>query len=397
MKLTAEQEKELKNFPPALRALVERELEAGNSIKEIGHSFPAPPAGAYFKMAKKVTTRPRVSGSGLDFYDRNSSIYSGEFTDAKRFYFVIEPPSPPEPEADMDAIRKDFADRVAKSDAARRVAQEADRSSRMMAATKSKGSKARRKPRPATEKSEEGPRLPAHSVLQSSTKTGAKWLLHFQDSRPPQEIQFKLEQRLMALMPPEMEEGKLVCRGKVKMTGAPYSLVLTYEAALPKTNCYSLRVEASWADSSEKYYEYHQKTSGGWFEFWTRDFMRSSPPAPDAGSPKRYQDVCEAALKAEKHLDSVEAIQEAIIAAMKRGFGFSTSHKEGGTRIYWENGRFVRSDYGECNDLTEYKSEAEFLKFLWQFYEWQTRSNAYPDRYPDFEVWKLILRLQNAR
>ena len=54
MKLTTEQQKELANFPPTLRALVERELEVGNSIEEVGHSFPAPPAGAYFKMAKVI-------------------------------------------------------------------------------------------------------------------------------------------------------------------------------------------------------------------------------------------------------------------------------------------------------------------------------------------------------
>jgi hypothetical protein len=57
----------------------------------------------------------------------------------------------------------------------------------------------------------------------------------------------------------------------------------------------------------------------------------------------------------------------------------------------------VRSDYGECNDLTEYKSEAEFLKFLYEFYEWQTRSDVYPDHLPDFDVWKLILCLQNSK
>src|SRR5262245_7645711 len=104
--LTAEQQKELAQFPPALRALVESELAAGNSIVEVGHNFPAPPAGAYFKLAKKASTRPRVSGSGLDFYDRDSSIYSGEFTDAKRFYFVLEPPNSPPPEPDMNAVRK---------------------------------------------------------------------------------------------------------------------------------------------------------------------------------------------------------------------------------------------------------------------------------------------------
>jgi hypothetical protein len=106
MSLTPEQKIELAQFPPELRALIELELAAGNSIVEVGHSFPAPPAGAYFKLANKVTTRPRVSGSGLQFYERNSSVYSGEFTDAERFHFVIEPPNPLPSEPDMDAIRR---------------------------------------------------------------------------------------------------------------------------------------------------------------------------------------------------------------------------------------------------------------------------------------------------
>src|SRR5688572_1165832 len=106
MSLTPEHQKELARFPPVLRALIEAELAVGNSIEEIGHSFPAPPAGAYFKLANKVSTRLRASGDGLNFYERNSSIHSGEFTDATRFYFVLEPPNPPPLEPDMDAIRK---------------------------------------------------------------------------------------------------------------------------------------------------------------------------------------------------------------------------------------------------------------------------------------------------
>jgi hypothetical protein len=95
----------LAEFPAPLRALLEAELAAGNEIVEVASCFPAPPAGAYAKLARSITTRPRVGTPELSFYDRNSSIYSGEWTDAKRFYFVIEPPRPPEPEPDMDAIR----------------------------------------------------------------------------------------------------------------------------------------------------------------------------------------------------------------------------------------------------------------------------------------------------
>ena len=69
-------------LPRILRALLDAELAAGNEIVEVGHSFPAPPAGAYFKLARPVTTRLRAPGDGLDFRDFASSIYSGEFTDA---------------------------------------------------------------------------------------------------------------------------------------------------------------------------------------------------------------------------------------------------------------------------------------------------------------------------
>ena len=86
----------LAEFPPALRALVEAELAAGNTVLEIGHGFPAPPVGAYVKLGRAVTTRERRSTPELSFYDRHSSLYSGEWTDARRFFFVIEPPRPPD-------------------------------------------------------------------------------------------------------------------------------------------------------------------------------------------------------------------------------------------------------------------------------------------------------------
>lgn len=96
---------QLAAFPPALRRLIKAELAAGNEVVEISSCFPAPPAGAYARLARPVSTRARKKTKALDFYDRNSSIYSGEWTDAKRYYFVIEPPNPPPPEPDMDAIR----------------------------------------------------------------------------------------------------------------------------------------------------------------------------------------------------------------------------------------------------------------------------------------------------
>jgi hypothetical protein len=100
--------RELQAFPAALRELVEAELGAGNSIVEIASTFPAPPAGAYVKLSQKVTTRARASWAGVNFYDRNTSSYSGEFADERRFFFVLEPPNPPEIERNMDEIRAEM-------------------------------------------------------------------------------------------------------------------------------------------------------------------------------------------------------------------------------------------------------------------------------------------------
>lgn len=374
MNLTPEQQKELAQFPSALRALIEAELAAGNSIVEVGHSFPAPPAGAYFKLASKVSTRPRASSDGVSFYDRNSSIYSGEFTDAKRFYFVVEPPNPPPPEPDMDAIRKAHDP---KPDSLTRLAQRSVGSSTEIAISESS--------------SEEG--LKPRRVLESTeTATGAIRILHFEDKRPPQEVQFAVERELMTLFAKTMNDGKLCMLARGNVNGARYNFELRFEAALFFRNCYSLRVEVSWADQPANSHDYFRKTSDSWFSLWTRDLMAANPPKADAGSPERYRKLAEAALAAETHLDSVAAIQQAIIAGVKDGGSYSTSHKEGGTNIFWRNDKFIRSDFGDYPDHKEFTDEAEFLKMLQQFCQWDVHRLAGQNKLSEFDTWKLILR-----
>lgn len=97
------------DFPAALRELVEAELAAGNEIAAIDSGFPAAPVGCNVRLTKLVSTRPRVKTAAVDFYERNMPDYSGEYTDAKRHFFVLEPPLPPPPPPDMDAIRAGLA------------------------------------------------------------------------------------------------------------------------------------------------------------------------------------------------------------------------------------------------------------------------------------------------
>ena len=120
--------------------------------------------------------------------------------------------------------------------------------------------------------------------------------------------------------------------------------------------------------------------------------MEANSPEADAGSPDRYRKLAEAALQAEADLDSVAAVQQAIVAGMKRGGSFGDSHKEGGSNIYWRSDKFIRSDYGDHPGQQEFTDGAEFLKMLQQFCHWDVHRLAGPNKLSEFDSWKLILR-----
>lgn len=391
MSLTTEQQNEIAQFPAVLKALVEAELAAGNAIVEVGHSHPAPPAGAYCKLANKVSTRPRAAGGGLDFYERNSSSHSGEFTDAKRFFFVLEPPNPPPPEPDMDAIRKSLEPKPSP------IAQHAQRDAPVFVGIARNTPTRSRKKAPAqqgTRQKSPATKAPAadQAIINTETPAGRRHLLHFRDPRPPHEIQFALERQLMSLFAATLTRGQLHLRAKANVNGADYKFELCLLAALPAENYYSLRTEVSWPSPSSANDDYFRKTSNSWIQLWTRELTPANPPAPDSGSMELYEQLCQAALHAEAHLDSVAAVQQAVIAGLKRGGSFANSHKEGGTNITWRMDRFVRSDYGDDPDLKEYRDEAEFLTVLRQFCSFDLTRHAGKEQRSELDTWKLILR-----
>ncbi|HMO63618.1 MAG TPA: hypothetical protein PKE47_00045 [Verrucomicrobiota bacterium] len=189
-----------------------------------------------------------------------------------------------------------------------------------------------------------------------------------------------------------MADGKLWWRANATVVGERYEFELRFEAALSFRNGYSLRVSTSWAKQAAANHDYYRKMSDSWFAMWTRDLMAAIPPKPDAGSSERYRKLAEAALAAETHLDSVAAIQQAIVAGIKQGGTYGTSHKEGGTNIFWRGGKFIRSNYGDYPDHKEFTAEAEFLQMLWQFCRWDVHRHAGPEKLSEFDAWKLILR-----
>ncbi|MBL8002058.1 MAG: hypothetical protein JNL05_08870 [Flavobacteriales bacterium] len=374
---------QLAEFPAALRALVEAELQAGNSIVAIEHGFPAAPCGTSVKLANAVRDERRRSVGEVVFYARNNSSYAGEFTTRERHFFVLEPPLPPEPYPDMDAIRRSLEP---KPDALAQLAQREARSGpelvRSMIGARTTDEQA--KPAP----------IPKGALTAVETATSAKRLLHFRDHRPPHAIQFALERDLMTLFTAAMQNDRLIMVASAKVVGARYDLTLRFEVAMPNTHCYSLCVETSWADAAATHHDYYRHTADSWFSHWTRDLQPAEPPEDlEEGSSERYQRICAASLNAEAHLDSVPALQQAIIAAMKSGARFSTSHKEGGTHITWTGERFVRTDYGDYPDHITYASEAHFLDALRKFYDGETSANVYPEKVSELVAWRLILRL----
>lgn len=373
---------QLAEFPAPLRELVEAELQAGNSIVAIENGFPAAPCGASVKLANAVKDERRLSTAEVSFYARNSSSYAGEFTTDQRHFFVLEPPLPPEPEPDMDAIRKAHDP---KPDALSRLAQREARSGPEVV-------RSMMQERVTAEPAQPAP-VPKGALTSTETATSAIRLLHFRDHRPPHEVQVALERDLMTLFTASMQNGQLTFTASAKVVGARYDFELCFEAALPHTHCYTLCVATSWADAAATHHDYYRHTADSWFSHWTRGFMPADPPEGEDGTSERYLRICAAALNAEAHLDSVPALQQTIVAAMKQGARFSTSHKEGGTNITCNGEHFVRSDYGDYPDHITYATEAEFLDALRKFYDWETSKNVYPEKVSELVAWRLILRL----
>ncbi len=386
--LTIEQQGELAKFPEVLRRLVDAELAAGNQIAEVGHSFPAPPVGAYVRLAKKVTTRLRASDETIQFYERHGSAYSGEFTDAQRFYFVLEPPEV----YDMDAIRSSLQPHP------HSVQPHPLNPSipTILSPLPSKSqSDPRREKRDRVRDAVPDPLLtgsPKSDVVSVDESQGsATRSVYFQDRGSPFEVQRKLERTLMTLFFPSREESKLCLRAEASIVGARYRFLLRYEAAFEESNLYWLQMVVDWAPGTMEQHEYYRKTSASWFAYWTESFVTCEFPSA-IGNSTLYERRRAESINAERHLDSVASIQQSILTAMKGGATFRSSHKEGDTRIYWREGRFLRSDSGDDPLEQSFQDELEFLNKLYQFLHWNVTRNSDKDRLSEFDIWRLIYR-----
>ncbi len=244
--------------------------------------------------------------------------------------------------------------------------------------------------------------LPSSENHPEESATHAAYLLYFCDSRPPHKVKSLLERDIRVIFTPAVVDGtfaavakddkKLRFLGNATVLGANYRFMLTFEDAFPALNSYSLQMDVSWTGQDSAYAEYHRKSSESWFRLWTQEFSATNRELVTGGSPQLYHKRCDEALNEEQQLKSVDAIQHAIVDGMKRGASFRSSHKEGGTNIYWKNGRYVRSDYGDYPSEQTFESGEQFLKMLRQFCEWDVTSHSPKGSLSEIDVWHLIYR-----
>lgn len=211
----------------------------------------------------------------------------------------------------------------------------------------------------------------------------------FEDKRTPHEIRVHLEGVLRSLFRVD-SENPLVMSAPVREIGSPSRLVLTFEAALPGTNVYGLRLDIG-SEAAVR----SGSSARGWFDFWIRGLqLHSEEPVPP-GDPERYAGLVRDLVTAEAHLTTPAAVKREIVIRMKAGGTFSTAHKEGGTILSYGMGRFRSSDYGESSDSRSFPDEEAFLGYLREFYDWEARLSRQPEHVPELDVWRVILRLMS--
>lgn len=216
--------------------------------------------------------------------------------------------------------------------------------------------------------------------------------IYFRDQRPPDLVQHELERRMMLLLEPADAGGQLTFSARGVTNGSAFAVRLTLIEAGMVSNDYVLEFEGEdlSPDPSGK-----GRPLDGWLDFWCRDFTptatTSITPASPISSTPRQQRLVEQALSAEAHLADVPAIQQLIVESLRAGARFATSHKEGGTSIFWRGGRFIRVEEGECPSTDTFADEVIFLAFLRRHFH-HTVSRTMP-QITEYQEWKLILRL----
>ncbi|MDA4129866.1 MAG: hypothetical protein OK457_03760 [Thaumarchaeota archaeon] len=227
-----------------------------------------------------------------------------------------------------------------------------------------------------------------------------EYLTYFWDSHSPLAVKYNMESITGILLERAEPKGRdLVYVGETGLTSCAIKLKLTYIAALPERNWYSLEVDCwvprSWSTENE----FLMKSNRA-FTYWSGKLnsINDRTAIPSSIMNLYDQRVLETVEKekqvppSSEEILQTQEIQRMILEKLRKGKSFRTAHHEGGTIIFFDGTSFVQRIYGEEESTKNLESEKEALEYIKQLYDWDSRKDYYPHRPPELTVWKYIQR-----
>ncbi len=224
---------------------------------------------------------------------------------------------------------------------------------------------------------------------------------YFWHDRSPWAVKHAVEKLIGVLLDRVGEEAELLTyEGRTTAGGEGRGFRLRFEAVIDNRKLYSLRVEST---ASRRWWTVEKFLEGAAraFAHWRGKLeIPVGEIAWESASWERYRESQEESVAVAKEAEAggqkedpgpILELQKAVIAGLRAGQSFHSSHKEGWTSICFDGRTFIRFDEGENPKTERYATEAKVLVCVRNFYDWESRRDTYPHRPPEVEVWKDIL------
>ncbi|MCX6606201.1 MAG: hypothetical protein NTV52_21775 [Acidobacteria bacterium] len=247
-----------------------------------------------------------------------------------------------------------------------------------------------------------GKREPSKFV--EPTALTGEWLdsreTYFWHDRSPWAVKHAMEKMMGVLLDRVSEdEALLTYSGRTSSVGEGRAFRLRFEAMIGERKLYSLQVQS---EASQKWWTEEQFLAGAermFGEWRARLEVPSGEITWERASWERYREVREESVAIAKEAGgqrddpaTVLALQKSVIAGLRAGHSFHSSHKEGWTSICFDGRAFVRYDEGKHPKSERFSREAQLLACVRHFYDGESRRETHPHRPSEVEVWKYILK-----
>lgn len=222
--------------------------------------------------------------------------------------------------------------------------------------------------------------------------------IHFWHEDNPFVVKHLIEQMTGTLLHRDLNDtGRLTYLGTSAAGNCKHSLLLRFEAVIESRNLYSFHIESTaprqWVSE-----ESLRRDANRASDYWSSKLnIPQQEIAWADASPalllQRQQECLAMEAESARLVEDpkpIAAIQQDILAALRAGKVFRTSHKEGGTTLSFRGSSFLREDYGEEPNRRTYPTDEAMLVCLRNFYDWESRRDIYPHRPPELDVWNYI-------